>query len=413
MTRPLTTSAFAAALTLAAVTANAQPQAGARTGVLPEPAVIRKSIDLAIRTIGQGSDTEKSGFYPEMANMITGAGWISGGPGYRQWLLGDRLFLDGSAAVSWRLYRMAQARAELTNLARGRIVVGTQARWQDATQITWFGEGPASRETDRSEYRLTSTDIAGYAALRPARWLSIGGSAGWLAAPRLREPGGAFQRGYPDAGAVFPADPVFARAEQPSYAHGEASITADTRDHRSHPSRGGVFRAAWSRYADRANGAFTFDRYEAEAAAFVPLAASRVVVALRGWTIGSSTASGRTVPLYLLPSLGGGTTLRGDADYRFHDRNVALVNAEGRVALFAHVDAAVFADAGSVAPRWSLLGLSRRSYGAGLRLHTGPSTLVRLDVAHGAEGWRVLLRTSDALHLSRLSRHTAALPFVP
>ena len=393
--------------------AAAQDNSGPTPGLLDEPRVVRKSVDLALRTIGQGSDVEKTGFYPEVSNMITGAGWISGGPGYRHWLFGDSLLIDGSAAVSWRLYRMAQARAELTGLARSRVAVGGQARWQDARQVTWFGGGPASRNEDRSEYRLTSTNVIGYAAFRPARWLSIDGTVGWLAAPPLRGPDGAFTRGYPDARATFPQDPVFVRAGQPAYVHGEASITADTRDRRSHATRGGVYRAAWSRYADRDDGRFTFDRYEAEAVAFVPLARSRVVLALRGWTVGSATADGRTVPLYLLPSLGGGNTLRGDADYRFHDRNLALVSAEGRVALFTHVDAAVFADAGSVAARWSGLGVAERSVGAGLRLHTGAATLVRLDVARGAGGWRVLLRMTDALQLSRLSRHTAAIPFVP
>jgi outer membrane protein assembly factor BamA len=229
----------------------------------------------------------------------------------------------------------------------------------------------------------------------------------------LGAPGGAFQRGYPDARLQFPDDPVYARDGQPAYGHGAVSITAETRDHSGHATRGGVFRAAWSRYADRAGGAFTFDRYEADAAAFVPLARSRVVLALRGSTAASATAEGRTVPLYLLPSLGGGNTVRGFADHRFHDRNLVVVNAEARVSLFTHVDAAAFVDAGSVAARWSDLDLSKRSFGAGLRLHTGPSTLARLDVAHGGEGWRLLLRMTDALQLSRLSRRTAALPFAP
>ncbi len=398
---------------LFSVAAAAQDSNKPAPGLLDEPRIVRKSLDIAIRTIGQGSDREKTGFYPEMSGMITGAGWISGGPGYRHWLLGDRLLLDGSAAVSWRLYQMAQARAELTNLARSRVAIGGQARWQDATQVTWFGVGPASRDDHRSEYRITSTDVTGYATLRPTRWLSINGSAGWLAAPRLREPDGTFKRGYPDARVTFPGDPAFVRTGQPAYVHGDASITADTRNHRSHATRGSVYHAAWSRYADRAGGQFTFDRYEAEAAAFVPLARSRVVLALRGWTVGSATRIGGAVPFYLLPSLGGGNTLRGSADYRFHDRNLALVNAEARVALFTHVDAAVFADAGSVAPRWSDLGFGERSLGAGLRLHTGASTLARVDVAHGAGRWRVLLRMTDALQLSRLSRHTAAIPFVP
>lgn len=404
--------ALLAATALAAAPGHAQAQT-ADEGVFPEPRVLARALDIGLRTGGQGSDGEKSGLYPELSNMITGAGWISGGPGYRQWLFGDRLRLDGSMAVSWRLYKVGHASAELTNLARSRIAIGIEGRWQDATQITYFGTGPASLDADRSEYRLTTRDVVGYASYRPTRWLSADVGLGRLSAPHLQRPSGPFRRGYPDAIDVFPADPALARDVQPAYLYTTAALVADTRDHRGHPTAGGLYRVAWSRYDDRADGQFTFDRYEAEAAAFVPIPAAHVVIAAHGWLAATAQAAGRTVPLYLQPSLGGANTLRGYTDYRFHDRHLAVVNAEARLALFAHVDAAVFADAGGVAPRFGDLALDRRAYGTGLRVHTGHSTIARLDVAHGADGWHLVFRTSDPLRLSRLARRTAAAPFVP
>jgi hypothetical protein len=72
-------------------------------GVFSEPRVIGRPIDFSNRLAKSGDGGEvKNGFYPELSNMITGAGWISGGPGYRQWLAGNQVFVDGSAAVSWR-----------------------------------------------------------------------------------------------------------------------------------------------------------------------------------------------------------------------------------------------------------------------------------------------------------------------
>jgi hypothetical protein len=249
--------------------------------------------------------------------------------------------------------------------------------------------------------------------VRPTRWLSIIGRTGWLQRPTLMSPAGTFKRGNPDTRAIFPDDVVFSLIEQPSYLHGDASIVADTRDSRSHPYRGGVYRAGVTTYSDRGEGMFSFRRYEAEAAHFVPLAGDRVVLALHGWLVGSETASNEVVPFYLMPALGGGNTLRGYSDYRFHDRNLLLVNAESRFALLKHVDLAAFVDAGNVAPTVSALDLDKTCYGVGLRVHSGRATFARVDVAHGAEGWRFLLRTSDPLHLSRLSRRTAAVPFVP
>lgn len=382
------------------------------TGVLAEPAVIARAIDIAARTMGDGGDV-KSGLYVELSNMPTGSGWISAGPGYRHWLFGDTAIVDASTAMSWRAYKMAQARFELPHLARSHFVAGLQVRWQDLTQVTYFGEGPTSAESDRSEYRLRSTNVVGYAMVRPIERLTAGYRVGWLTRPELMPPAGSFKRGNPAAEDVFADDPAFALVEQPNYGHVEGTLAYDSRDHRSHATRGGIYRLAWSSYTDRDTGIFSFERTETEAAHFVPLADARVVVAMRGWLVASYTKDGKLVPFYLAPSLGGHNTLRGYTDYRFHDRNLLVFNLETRVAFLTHVDAVLFADAGNVAPHLADLNLDKVAVGAGLRMHAHGATFARLDVAHGQEGWRFMFRVSDPLHLSRLSRRTAAMPFVP
>jgi outer membrane translocation and assembly module TamA len=69
-----------------------------------------------------------------------------------------------------------------------------------------------------------------------------------------------------------------------------------------------------------------------------------------------------------------------------NDRNLLVVNLESRFALFTHVDAAIFADAGNVAARVSDLDLDKRAYGLGFRMHTAKATFARLDIAHGDDG---------------------------
>ena len=382
------------------------------TAIFAEPRALARGIDFVTRTLGDGSDVN-SGFYPEMSNMPTGAGWITVGPGYRYWFFGDQMFVDGSAAVSWRAYKMAQARIELPQLAKSRLALGTQVRWQDLTQVSYFGDGADSLEANRSEYRLESTNIAAYATVRPVRWLSVGGRIGWLDRPSLGPPAGTFQRGNPPTQEVFGSDPVFSLSSQPSFAYQEASMAVDTRNRRGHPTAGGLYRVAWSGYTDQDRGAFSFRRSEMEAAHFIPVSRSRVVFAVHGWLVASHTADEEWVPFYLEPSLGGHNTLRSYSEFRFHDRNLLVVNLEARMALFNHLDAAVFADAGNVAPHVGDVNLDKRSYGAGLRLHSRESTFARVDIAHGGEGWRFMLRLSDPLHLGRLLRRTAPVPFVP
>lgn len=412
-TRSFWSVVLALALSGPAMAQDAPPAgAGEPSGVLNEPAFIARAIDFATRTMGDGGG-EKSGLYPELSNMISGAGWVSLGPGYRRWFGGDRAFADVSAALSWRSYKMARARFELTNLARSRVAVGSEMRWQDLTQNSYFGRGPDSDELNRSEYRLKSFNAIGYANLHPRKWLTVGARAGWLRSPSLLDPSGKFRRDYPATAAVFPEEPALARDDQPDYVHGELSLTADTRDHRSHPLTGGVYRGSWSRFSDRQSGHFSFQRFEAEGARFASTRDGRMTVALHGWLVASDTAEGRDIPFYLMPSLGGSNTLRAFPNYRFHDRHVLVANAELRVALLAHLDTVVFMDAGNVAPRMADLNFDQRSIGVGLRLHSSRSTFARVDVATGREGWRVVLSTNDPLHLSRLSRRTAPVPFVP
>jgi outer membrane protein assembly factor BamA len=194
------------------------------------------------------------------------------------------------------------------------------------------------------------------------------------------------------------------------------AIAADWRDHPGHPTIGGLYRAGATVYSDRDAGTYSFRRYEIEAAQFVPLFTKKWILALHGWEVLSDTSSGEVVPFYLLPSLGGQNTLRGYDDYRFHDAHLQSFNAESRWALFTHLDVAAFVDAGKVAHRASDLDFThlKRSYGAGLRVHNATSTLVRLDVGHSAEGWRVFFKFTDSFKRATPAfGRSAVVPFVP
>jgi hypothetical protein len=393
-----------AASTTDAAAQTPTPPPLAPDGLLKEPLALSASIDYIIDKFGDDGGEPQSGFYPEFSNMITGSGWISAGPGYRQFLFDRRLLLDGSAAISWRAYKTVQGTLEAPNLAGGR---------QDQTQVNYFGIGQTADDPDQSQYRMQSTNLVGYASVRANDWLTVDGTIGWLPHVKLMAPGGTFQGDFPDSREMFPADPAIRLARQPDFVHGSISITADTRDYSGHPTSGGRYRAALNAYSDRTLETFSFRQYEAEAAHFIPLAERRWVLAFRGWTVLSDVASGNEVPFYLMPMLGGHNTLRAFHNFQFHDRHALLVNAESRWSLFTHVDAALFLDAGSVARTAGQLNLDTTSYGVGLRVHTERATIARLEFARGSQGWQVLFRTSDPFRLSRGRRHVAAIPFTP
>lgn len=379
-----------------------------------EPAIISDALDFAAKYLNDGDSRrqKKAGFYPAIGKIVTGAGWISAGPGYRFRMFDNRALIDTSAAISWRGYKNAEARFEFTDLMRSHLAIGSEVIWQDFTQINYFGMGRDSLAADRSEYRLKTTDLTGYARYRPARWLSVRGRIGRLDQPTLSSSAGPFDAGYPDARLMFPDEPALALSRQPSFVHGDVSVTADWRDSPGHPSSGGLYRTAWAAFSDADLGAFSFRRFETDAAQFVPLVDGGWVLAFHGWGVFSNTAKDQSVPVYFLPSLGGANTLRAYPDFRFHDRNLLLVRAESRWALSPHIDAALFVDSGSVAPRAAELRLGNTSIGAGFRLHSHTATTARFDVAHGRDAWHFVFRLNDPFRLSR-GEDRSILPFVP
>jgi outer membrane protein assembly factor BamA len=139
------------------------------------------------------------------------------------------------------------------------------------------------------------------------------------------------------------------------------------------------------------------------------------VIALRGQASLSVVPDGQEMPFYLMPNLGG-RNLRGYSDFRFHDRNLQAYSIESRLALFDHVDTAVFADFGNVAHDASQLRLSdlKRSYGAGIRIHNNKTTMVRFDVAHSIEGWHFIFKLNDPFgRVSQVAGRPPVIPFIP
>ena len=352
-------------------------------GFVPEPALIWRVALFADRHLGKGDLT--NGYYPDLSQAVPGTK-LSIGPGYRHWYKKDAVFVDGSAVLSLNNSRRLQARLELPKIARSRIEAGVQARWQDSRDIPVFESGSLSLESSKSEYRLRGGQIASYVKFRPVKWMALGVEASRLTTKISDDP----DRHFVPVGVSF---------------------TIDGRDFIDNPTRGGLLRASATKFDGLEDGTFDFTQYEGQAAGFLPIADGRIVLAVHGWAVTADEFE--NVPFYLQPSIGGPNTLRSFAANRFRDRNMLVTNAELRFALMTHMQLAVFADAGNVAPRVTDLNLDHRSYGVGLRLHTRRQTFAVVDAAHGHEGWRVFLRLEDPLSLSRLLRRGVRAPFVP
>ena len=355
-----------------------------------------------------GGGKPKNGFYAELGGLPPGSG-ISVGPGYRQPLFGGRVVIDGSAAMSWSRGTFAQASVELPRLVGDHVTVGAQVKRQDFTRVSFYGIGPASLESDGTDYRLENTDYLAFATVKPRTWLTVGGQFGYSQPVAIERPRAA---AYPATQDLFTPSIAPGLSDRPAFLYSDAYVTADTRNHPSRPTSGGDYRISLSTFSDRDFGRYSFRRIEGEASRFIPILHDNWVIALRARVAGSDTADGNVVPFYLLPTLGGSRSVRGYEDYRFRDRNLLLLNAEYRWRLFGALDGAVFYDAGKVAPRFGDLDFThlKTSYGLGFRFHSNDTTFFRVDVGRSREGTRVLLSVTDAL---KPGHGSIVIPYVP
>ena len=154
---------------------------------------------------------------------------------------------------------------------------------------------------------------------------------------------------------------------------------------------GGYYGVAVHNFADTDQG-FGFTQVDYTAIQHVPILRDVWVLSLRGEVQTTQTKDGQTIPFYMLPALGGGSSLRGFASWRFRDRHSVLLSADWRVLANHFLDVAVFYDAGKVVPTTSELNLEglKTDFGVGIRMHGPMSTPVRIDAAKGNEGLQLI-----------------------
>jgi hypothetical protein len=119
----------------------------------------------------------------------------------------------------------------------------------------------------------------------------------------------------------------------------------------------------------------------------------------------AATSQGQTIPFYLMPTLGGANlgneeTMRGFVDYRFRDRDYALLQVDYTRRIYGPIDFLTFYDTGKVAPSLSQFGTGRLRHTAGagvvVALRKDKTYLLRLYFAFGSgEGMRTYIGPGD------------------
>jgi outer membrane translocation and assembly module TamA len=177
----------------------------------------------------------------------------------------------------------------------------------------------------------------------------------------------------------------------PSYIHSIVGAGIDWRQSPGYTRRGGLYAVTLNDYRNTNGIVSDFQRLDATVIQHVPILRDTWVLAGRA-RVQTTLNDNDLIPYFMLPSLGGGSTLRGYISDRFRDRHSLLFNAEFRWLPTRFLDMALFYDAGKVASRRSDLDFNnmKSDAGIGFRMHGPFSTPIRIDFAVSNEGFHIV-----------------------
>jgi Omp85 superfamily domain len=180
-----------------------------------------------------------------------------------------------------------------------------------------------------------------------------------------------------------------------TYLHSRGTVGFDWRTSPGYSRRGGFYGVTVHDFADR-DDEFGFNQVDYEVIQHFPILREAWVISLHGLVQTTYDKDGQQIPFFMLPSVGGGHSLRGFSSWRFRDQNSLLVQAEWRIMANRYLDTAVFYDAGKVTARRSDLDFNglKSDYGFGVRFHGPFSTPLRIEVARSNEGTSFIFASS-------------------
>ena len=323
-------------------------------------------------------------FYLLFDSVYSGGGLTAGG-GYRRFY-GDQTFWNARGLLSIKGYKLVELTTDSVELSHGRVDLHAAAGWRDATQVSFYGVGGETAVEAKSNFRLQQAYVGGAVRGRGPGPIVVDFGARYEDFRLERGTGVS-----PSIEQLYTSDTAPGLGADPAFVHLNLGGGADSRPSPGYARRGGLYTLAYDAYVDP-DGIYTFDRVQAEVIQHVPLLRENWVLSVHG-VVRTTIDDDDTVPFFLLPALGSGSTLRAFPSWRFRDRHSLLLAGEWRwIPSRMFMDMAFFYDAGKVTSRREDLDLSDlvHDYGVGFRLHGPRATPLRIDVAHGREGFNIV-----------------------
>jgi hypothetical protein len=328
-------------------------------------------------------------WHPYFQNAYSGGGFALGA-GYMRHV-SPYNFVDVRGSYSVSGYKLAEAEFSAPRLFHRRGQLSMIGGWRDATEVGFYGFGSNTTLSNRANYAFDQPYGGARMTFWPTRRLFMLRGGVDVARWSLTDPTGR----SPSVQAVYTPATLPGLGTVTTLRHSQATVGIDSRLSDGYARRGGFYGVTAHDFSDN-DSRFGFRQVDYEAIQHIPILRETWVISLRGLASTTWRKNGQQIPFFALPSLGGGSNLRGFSSWRFRDQNSLLLQAEWRIMVNRFFDTAVFYDTGKVAAHRSDLDFDglRNDYGFGARFHSPFATVFRIDVARSREGTRLVFASS-------------------
>jgi hypothetical protein len=328
-------------------------------------------------------------WHPFFSNAYSGGGFAFGA-GYAHHVSPYNMF-DVRASYTLKGYKRAEAEFTAPRLFHRRAALSVLGGWREATQVGFYGTGMGTAKEDRTNFDFQQPYGSAALILWPTRRLLML-RGGVELSEWSQRPG---EGRAPSVETAYTPATLPGLASRTTYLHTDGTVGFDWRPSAGYARRGGFYGVTLHDYHDT-DQQFGFDQLNYEAIQHLPILRDTWAISLHALAQTAFHKSDQQIPFFLLPSAGGGSTLRGYSSWRFRDQNSLVVQAEWRIMASRFLDTAVFYDAGKVAARWQDLDLDgmKSDYGFGVRFHGPVSTPLRIELARSREGLAIIFSSS-------------------
>ena len=337
-----------------------------------------------------------NGFGISFGNVVPGSGFAAGVQYKRSDLWGERLTASVAARATINKSYISQLDLSLPRLFQGRAFVDFNATHRNIGAMPYYGVGPDSAKTGRSNYRLEDTTVEVRPGVRIFKGLRAAAIGSYLAV----------NAGPGESSRFISTERQYGPAIAPGIDHqanfwrGGGLIEYDWRNRASsvEATSGGRYAAQYVRYLATGQLQNSFLRLDLDAEQYIPLFNQTRVIALRGESSLTTTRDTQAVPFYLQPTLGGPHTLRGFRFNRFYGDNSTMLTGEYRWHASATLQVVAFADSGKVFNRWEQWNFHdlESDVGFGLRFKGRRGIAFSVDTGFSHEGFQVWFRMNSA-----------------